>query len=391
MSTLYLHIGMTKTGSTSIEVTLHESRAALLAHGIDYLDLGQNHSKLMQVAARQTAKGLKGDILAILGLEKDARDYDPKLVLDAMVKRFRARRAPITVMSGQGGVSLSADEVRVLRDFVTPHFDEVRVIVYVRDPTTWASSRAQENMKRGHTLDELVGLLRNRPNKCPIVPGFRKRLEPWLDVFGRDKVDIRLFDPKVFPKGDLIADFMAALGKDPAIAETLPRSYSNRGASAEALLLIQAHYDLVESRMRKAKAEAPTTEVRAQDEDDEDDDPGQFRHPSFNFPFREAVREIHGTKFALPKSVLDEVWALSMDDVVWLRDVTGRPDLFAAGYPPPETPPPAWSNRTLQDLAEVIERGIGDRMAVDKRRTRVPKPVRLAQRLWYQVRSRIAG
>ena len=40
----YIHIGLHKTGSTSIQATLFKNRAALHEHGIHYLGLSQNHS-----------------------------------------------------------------------------------------------------------------------------------------------------------------------------------------------------------------------------------------------------------------------------------------------------------------------------------------------------------
>ncbi|MEJ1160230.1 hypothetical protein [Prosthecomicrobium sp. N25] len=388
MATLYLHIGMTKTGSTSIEATFHDARKLLLEHGVDYLDMGQNHTKIMLVAARRTAKGLKGDVTRLLGVEKDDVDYDPALVVREIESRFAAPRAPKVVVSGQGILHFARKDVVKLKALADQHFEAVRVIVYVRDPTTWASSRAQENIKRGHSIEALVASVRERPEKSPIMPRYRSGIENWIDVFGREAVDIRVFDRKRFQDGDLLADFCAAIGAPADLARKLPRNWNNKGASAESLYLIMAHYDIVEQRGRKAAGheidiDAPGRSHEGFEESD------QYRKPPLNFPFRQAIRDIEGTRFALPKMVLDAVWERSAEDIAWLREVTGEPDLFADQYPPKEAPVPAWSKETLRGLAAVIETGLGDVMKVEKRRRRLPKPVRAVWRLALQARRRL--
>ena len=149
MPRLVLHIGMSKTGSTSIETTFDASRPILERHGIDYLDMGQNHSRLMTVVATNKVEPLKGDVVRILGIERRDTNYDAATVIGAVRERLANPRAPTVVISGQGLVKYNRKQCERVRDFVSPYFDEVRIVVYVRDPTTWASSRAQENMKRG--------------------------------------------------------------------------------------------------------------------------------------------------------------------------------------------------------------------------------------------------
>lgn len=381
MATLYIHIGMTKTGSTTIEATFHESRGLLLKHGVDYLDLGQNHNKIMAVAVKNTAKGLKGEATRILGLEKDETDYSPELVIGEIRKRFQALKVPAMVISGQGLLGLKTRDIERMREFVEPHFDTVKIIVYVRDPTGWASSRAQEHMKRGHSLDWLSAKLAEEGAMAPIVPKYRAGIETYIRVFGRENVDIRVFDRRRFPNGDLLADFCIAVGVPAEVALELPRNWNNRGASAEALLLIQAHYDLVEQRMR-LEAGDPGVSVT-------DEDLAKYRKPSFNFPVREAVRNIRGVRFALPKTMLDEIWRVAEPDIAWLRETTGEADLFADAFPPGEAPVPLWADETLRDLAAVIEEGLGDRMDVENRRTKLPKPARRVWRMWHSVRRRI--
>ncbi|MBT9289927.1 hypothetical protein [Prosthecodimorpha staleyi] len=384
MPRLVLHIGMSKTGSTSIETTFDASRPILERHGIDYLDMGQNHSRLMTVVATNKVEPLKGDVTRILGIERRDTNYDAATVIAAVRERLQSPRAPTVVISGQGLFRYGREKCAALRDFVRPHFDEVRVVAYLRDPTSWASSRAQELMKRGITQDQLARELEERPADAQLLPHYRASAEAYCEAFGRENVDLRLFDRKVFVNGDLLADFCAAIGAEPGLAEALHGSFSNRGAPTEALLLLQAHYDIVEDRLRAAEGAPPRAAAPSLDALTEAAE--RYRHPSSSFPIRQAIRNIRGTRWSLPKPMLDTIWRHSMDDIEWLRRHLGQPDLFAAAYPPAEAPAPAWSTETLQDLARALEEALGDVMVPENRRTRIPAPLRGAQKYWHRVK-----
>ena len=52
MAILYLHIGMPKTGSTSIQSALAGGKTHLAEQGVGYFDLGKNHSSLLKALFR---------------------------------------------------------------------------------------------------------------------------------------------------------------------------------------------------------------------------------------------------------------------------------------------------------------------------------------------------
>ena len=52
MATLYLHIGMPKTGSTSIQSALRSGKEHLAGQGVGYFDLGKNRSSLRKALVR---------------------------------------------------------------------------------------------------------------------------------------------------------------------------------------------------------------------------------------------------------------------------------------------------------------------------------------------------
>ena len=57
--TLFIHIGMPKAGSSSIQGLLHTNRRALAAVGVDVLPLGRNHTSILSQICQQGREGVQ--------------------------------------------------------------------------------------------------------------------------------------------------------------------------------------------------------------------------------------------------------------------------------------------------------------------------------------------
>lgn len=345
MTDLYLHIGMSKTGSTSIQGAFHAARAELVAHGFDYLDMGQNHSRILKIAAKGKGKRLKGAVADQLGLGRNVGGYDVGRVVDALTEKLASPKARRMVMSGEGLFRVEQKEADGLAALFGRHFDRVRIVAYVRDPVTWASSRAQENIKHGHTVAELEATVAT-PDESPIVPNYRRSLERYIERFGREAIDIRVFDRRRMVDGDLIADFAAAIGAGPEVARILPRPWNNPRTSHEALILVERHYAALRQRWGDLAGAAGFKD---------------YDYVSLEYWFRRALRDLPGTAFSLPRATLEAIWRASEADVAWLRAETGDPTLFDDAWPPKGPDGPAWSAETAAALALMLEDSIGRR------------------------------
>lgn len=365
MTTFCLHIGMTKTGSTTLQVTFDTARPALLGHGVDYLDFGQNHNGVIRTIARGTPTFLKGEAARRLGIPKNTTDYDPKTVVDAFRALLKRPKAPIVVASGQGlYATLDVADLERLKAVLSDHVATTRIVVYVRDPTGWANSRSQELVKHGHSIRELTLLLQEDAAESQLVPRYA-RLQGYIDVFGRENVDIRVFDRRRFVAGDLVADFCAAIGAGPDLAKAIPIQNANSGMSAEALHLVEAHYNLIEQRQRAA-AGVPPADPAGLTGADLTAARERFRKPNLNFQFRQRVRTVRGRPWVLPAEALAAIWDAGAADLAWLRQVTGEPGLFAEAEPRAGADPVAVDMASYEDIAALIEatlpasRGGGD-------------------------------
>jgi hypothetical protein len=242
-----------------------------------------------------------------------------------------SNRMPKLVISAEMLFGFKRKHVAAMKEHLSRFFDDMRIIVYVRDPISWASSNAQRVMKHSpQTLDQVCSPKAIAAGESPIIPSYRAGLEPYIEAFGREAVDIRLFDRSRFVGGDLISDFCAALG-EPGLAANLTGEIRNPSLSYEAVLLVDQYKALLAAR----NDQALPTKVAV---------------------FHKRMKGLEGTRFVLPRETLEQVRAAVADDVAWLRGIMNA-DVFVDTYPPEAASGPAWSASTLRRLAEIIDQG----------------------------------
>ncbi len=147
-----------------------------------------------------------------------------------MAEKTRARllaelqgQARNLITSGEGLSQFTKPAMQDLAAFLKDHTRQVRILAYVRDPVSYASSMSCQEVKYGRHAFKLPDLR------------FRRRLEPSLRVFGKGAVEVVAFDRKALHDGDLFADAARRMGID---ARKMRRSVANESISAEALALL---------------------------------------------------------------------------------------------------------------------------------------------------------
>jgi hypothetical protein len=364
MATLYLHIGMPKAGSSSIQSAFdprgpaarERGQKRLADHRVGYFGIGRNHSAVLTAlfGTDPERKPLhrfisKTRAKPLIGAE--AADFDKSALLRYFDQVLAANNMPKLVMSGEMLFGFRREQVAAMREHLSRFFDEIRVIVYVRDPISWASSNAQQVLKNSsRTLDDICELEAIAAGDSSIVPYYRAGLEPYLEAYGRQAVDIRLFDRSHFINGDLIADFCAAIG-EPSLASSLTGAVRNPSLCYEAVLLVDEYKALLAARSDQALS----SKVAA---------------------FHKRMKSLEGTRFALPRETLESVWVAVADDVAWLRQIMNA-EVFKDTHPPEAAARPAWATTTLRQLVEMIDQasdGQSPKPALRKSR-RVAPPV----------------
>jgi hypothetical protein len=196
MQTLFVHAGMMKTGTTSIQVSL---AANPIGKNYRYLWHKSNNSSMpMRLAFAATRPPhVRGAEFSRPGYRETFLAY-----LDEQLKQD----VPIGVISAEliSATFGHADHL-AMRDWLCARVPEVKVVLYIREPGSFMESIYQQKLKEG-------GQSVIRPPA--LYPKYRRKFEPLEAVFGRQNIVYRSFAPSLFEQGDIVLDFARLIGLD---------------------------------------------------------------------------------------------------------------------------------------------------------------------------------
>ncbi len=193
--TCYIHLGMPKTGSTSIQKTLLGYRDERVIYGGLQ---NHNHSNyltfLFSDRASEIVTPKPAKVRFLYNLQKS------KLVYDSEVNG----RSDLILSSENISARLNEVELSEMHASLRKHFDRIRILMYVRPVKGYAASVFQQQLKAGLRKFEIPD------------PVYRKRTENVIKAFGRENIEFRLFDRKTLLNGDVVDDFLSFVNIDSA-------------------------------------------------------------------------------------------------------------------------------------------------------------------------------
>lgn len=211
---LVAHIGTPKTGTTSIQNFLDENRVNLVERGYYYL---QSMGRRSHEAFPRCCFGeerlrddyfLKKGIMTPEGLleHKKEKLQDLHAELESLPEHVHT---VITSCEHFYSRLKSIDEIERFQEIVTKYFNEVRIVVYLREQADLVVSLYSTNLKSGGGTKSLIDFVRSHCVKDNDYYNYFHSLDRWGRVFGRENIVVRLFDRSEFVNGDLIEDFIA--------------------------------------------------------------------------------------------------------------------------------------------------------------------------------------
>jgi hypothetical protein len=324
MKNVILHIGLPKTGSTTIQNTLHFNRSVLKAQTTyRYARWKPNHSDYMSLLFYHDA--VSDPNLIALGLTTEAKREKARA---RQLHRFRLQLKDCPedhtlILSAEKAADFQPEDIERFRSALADNGARLtRVICYVRNPLSYTTSMVQQRLKVSGTLDML--------EYAPPVPPFRRWIEPWLETCGRQMVDIRLFEEALIAPGGLVGDFLTALGLPRDVVKKQSAETRNESLSLEAALIVDA-----------VNKERPLIKGGKLS-------PGRHRQDVNNL-----LQGIPGTRFQMGQRFADRVREKSHEDVLWLEGVMGRSPLFS-DTAVDQDPEPEWSEETRRELGLLI-------------------------------------
>jgi len=283
---IILHIGMPKTGTSSIQSTFYHLRAAdpiFLPiegpnHGPMYILLFEDEDRLESFLRFQ-----------LTGLKKDAllqRRHDVQAKLDNWFSDNRPARVMIS-----GERMSSPGDAHILSRFaayLNRIGGDVEVIGYVRPPMSYIQSAYQQRLKGRpdlHTRFE--------------GPRYRDRFEKFDDIFGRGKVTLKPFTRDRLYQGDVVLDIAHEIGVS-LNPDQIRRSNESLSAAAVAFLYLQ-----------RIKGNGLASNYPAAGQD--------------NLKFIALLNQMSGPALTLSRGLIEQHIPYPVEDIQWMEERLGCP------------------------------------------------------------------
>lgn len=207
--TLYLHVGMPKCASTTIQ-------GALRRHAQVFAD----HGKFYGHPQHDTTQG-QGNVSVLLA---DIRANRKNRVRTAM--RFFLERDTDVIMSSEMFIGLARN--RLADDLIAQvreHGFTPKLICYVRRQDDWIESDYKQHIKGGSDWTDGIEALMARRIKTRVLD-YHWLMENWARSLGREAITVvplKRGQSEAYP----LERFMQFLGLDPALAEGLVQERQN--------------------------------------------------------------------------------------------------------------------------------------------------------------------
>ena len=224
-----LHVGTTKTGSTSIQESLYFH---LRDNDFHYCSLGEVSGDNVMATAFHTDPGSFefNQKLGLSGMEAQrASDVLTRRLADQLLKS--SRQGKTVILSAENIWVMNPIEMQRIKDFLEIHNYKAEAYIYFRPWESWIESDYQEGVKQGARRDDFF------PPARHVHLDYLGQLSHLQEVFGMDRVHAYAFAPESFSGGCVVQDFCNRAGIPFPKGKTIR---VNDGLSLDALKLLFA-------------------------------------------------------------------------------------------------------------------------------------------------------
>lgn len=283
MKHLVIHIGMSKTGSSSIQRTLSKTRQL---PRFEYLWLDEaNAGRHLATAFMAEPERMQSNRKR--GLDKAPLMAERERVLAAWAAQLKAD-ADLFVLSSEMISLLDRPALTALRDWLTPQVDRISLLGYVREPASYMESMFQQSLKAGNARFDLARR----------YPAYRERFGDLEAVFGRERLQYKLFAPARFAHQCVVRDFLQGLGRELDESEVVRVNDGLSAAAVGLLFIYRRHGPAMGEGARALRG---------------------------NRRLIQALRSLEGPKFRLSAALVRPILAAMQDDMDWMAERLGEP------------------------------------------------------------------
>ncbi|NDW01330.1 hypothetical protein [Salipiger sp. PrR002] len=200
MPTLYIHVGLHKTGTTSLQKTLHDNRPALREQGILYPETGLSE-KAANWGHHELAYALRHRGKARQFWTAMREEADAKALPKVMISSEEFALLPFPTMPG-------AEPFKLIAEIFASY--EIQLICYLRPQAEMIESLYNHNVK---SVGEQRGILDFMAQIAP-----RLEYQHYLNVaalgLGPQAIIVRRYQKAHMKNGDIVSDIAELIGLD---------------------------------------------------------------------------------------------------------------------------------------------------------------------------------
>lgn len=234
MKTLYIHIGTSKTGTTTIQTYCGINREQLKSKGVLFPIMPYHYDRITK---NRNGHFLYANIYENGVRNKEKEEQVLKQELDYIVDCFK--EYDNVLLSEESIWWATATRRKSLWKYLQEHSQQnnyqVKIIVYLRRQDQFMMSRYNQILKTdtGGGTQRFYEYFKDMNGKYKCVMNYRQRLDYMAKFIPKENIVVKRFDRSYFYNGDLNADFLHILGVeiDDTFAE-LPKD-ENLGISVQ--------------------------------------------------------------------------------------------------------------------------------------------------------------
>lgn len=207
---LILHIGMFKTGTSTIQNTLHEHP---IGKNFCYFKFeAPNHSMVM-ISMFYINRYKKIIAQKNRTINNQTIEQNRKRIKKQILENIKNCPNEKMIISGEFLTEFGDIALKRLKEFFNEYFHKITIIAYIRSPKSYIESAFQETLKGGNkefNLEERY-------------PFYRKNFEKFDKIFGKENVILVKFQRESLKGNDIVKDFFFRMnleGEDMKIIST---------------------------------------------------------------------------------------------------------------------------------------------------------------------------
>ena len=210
---VFIHIGLEKTGTTSIQNFFQINRAVLASKGICYPRVlgSEKHFKLPIFCRAETHKddlNMRTDLMEpdlIMSFKQEL----PQMLEEEIRSIPGGCRKLILSSEHLSSRLFKIEELAILRQLVGPYDHNPKIIVYLRPQDEFVISSYSTYIKSGGCNDFTIPAINQQTQRRY---DYYNLLQAWKEVFGLENIMVRTFEKDGLINKDIIHDFLDLTG-----------------------------------------------------------------------------------------------------------------------------------------------------------------------------------